>query len=195
MSPDTKPVVNNVQSVLRDTETKMQKALEALTREFTTIRTGRANPALVEGVRVEYFGTPTPLKQMANITAADPKMLVIQPWDMNAIPEIEKALQKADLGLSPVKDGKILRVSIPALSTERREELIKVSHRMAEEGRVSVRTIRHASKEAIEKLFKDKAITEDDKFKSLDQLQKLTNGYDAKVDDLLKTKETELKLV
>ena len=195
MSPDTKPVVNNVQSVLRDTETKMQKALEALTREFTTIRTGRANPALVEGVRVEYFGTPTPLKQMANITAADPKMLVIQPWDMNAIPEIEKALQKADLGLSPVKDGKILRVSIPALSTERREELIKVSHRMAEEGRVSVRRIRHASKEAIEKLFKDKAITEDDKFKSLDQLQKLTNGYDAKVDDLLKTKETELKLV
>ena len=195
MSPETKPVVQNVQTVLRDAETKMQKALEAVTREFATVRTGRATPALVEGVRVEYFGTPTPLKQLANITAADPKLLVIQPWDVNAVPEIEKALHRADLGLSPVKDGKLIRVSIPPLSTERREELVKVSHRMAEEGRVSVRNIRHAAKEAIEKLCKDKTITEDEKFKNLDALQKLTDRYHAKVDELLAGKEAELKIV
>ena len=195
MNPDTKPAVQDVPAALKDVEIKMQKAMEAVTREFATVRTGRASPALVEGVRVEYFGTPTPLKQMANISTPDPKMLVIQPWDVNAIPEIEKALQKADLGLSPVKDGKILRVPIPPLSTERREELIKVSHRMAEEGRVSVRTIRHAGKEMIERLFKDKGITEDDKFKGLDQLQKLTDRYHAKVDEILTVKEAELQIV
>lgn len=195
MSPETRPVVQNVQGVLKETETKMLKALEAVTREFASVRTGRASPALVDGIRVEYFGTPTPLKQLANILTPDPKLLVIQPWDANALQEIEKALQKSDLGLSPVKDGKVLKVSIPALSTERRDELTKVAHRMAEEGRVSVRTIRHAAKESIEKLFKDKAITEDDKFKNLDLLQKLTDRYHKKVDDLLAAKEAELKVV
>lgn len=187
--------MNDVQAVLKDTESKMQKALEAVTREFAVIRTGRANPALVDGIRVEYFGTPTPLKQLANISTPDPKLLVIQPWDINAIPEIEKALQKSDLGLSPVKDGKVLKVSIPSLSTERRDELTKVAHRMAEEGRVSVRNIRHGGKETIEKLFKDKSITEDDKFKNLDALQKLTDKFHTKVDEILATKEAELKVV
>jgi ribosome recycling factor len=195
MSAEIKSAVQSVPEVLRDTEGKMQKALEAVTREFAAIRTGRANPALVEGLRVDYFGTPTPLKQLANITASDPKLLVIQPWDANAIPEIEKALQKSDLGFSPVKDGKLLKVAIPPLSTERRDELNKVAHRMAEEGRVSVRTIRHGAKEAIEKLFKDKRIAEDDKFKGLDQLQKLTDRYHAKVDGILVSKEAELKVV
>lgn len=195
MSPETKPVVQSIQTVLRDAETKMQKALEVVTREYSTLRTGRANPSLVEGIRVEYFGTPTPLKQLANILTPDPKLLVIQPWDMNALPEIEKALQKSDLGLSPVKDGKVLKVSVPSLSTERRDELTKVAHRMAEEGRVSVRNIRHSAKESIERMFKDKSITEDDKFKNLDALQKLTDKYHSKVDELLKTKEAELKVV
>lgn len=187
--------VQNVQTILRETETKMQKALEVVTREFSTIRTGRASPALVDGIRVDYFGAPTPLKQLANILTPDPKLLVIQPWDINALQEIEKALQKSDLGLSPVKDGKVLKVSIPSLSTERRDELTKVAHRMAEEGRVAVRNVRHASKESIEKLFKEKSITEDDKFKNLDALQKLTDKFHGKVDELLKTKEAELKVV
>jgi ribosome recycling factor len=173
----------------------MQKALEVVAREFGTIRTGRASSALVEGVRVDYYGTPTPLKQLANIATPDAKLLTIQPWDVKLLPEIEKALQKADLGLNPMNDGKLIRVSIPPLSTERRVELTKVAHRTAEEGRVSVRTIRHAAKEQIEKLFKDKILSEDGKFKTLDDLQKLTDRYHAKVDETLATKEAELKVV
>lgn len=195
MSPQSKPEVGNVQGLLRDTETRMQKALEVVTREFSSVRTGRATPALVEGVRVDYYGTPTPLKQLAGITTPDPKLLLIQPWDANAVQEIERALLKADLGLTPVVDGKVIRVPIPPLSTERREELTKVAHRLAEEGRVSIRTIRHAAKEGIEKLFKDKAIAEDDKFRNLDALQKLTDRYHVKVDETLAAKEAELKAV
>ena len=195
MSPESKPAVQNVQAVLKDTETKMQKALEVVVREFTTIRTGRASPALVEGLRVDYFGTPTPLKQLAGITTPDPKMLMIQPWDANVVQEIEKALQKSDLGLTPIVEGKVIRVPIPPLSTERRDELTKVAHRQAEEGKVSIRNIRHAAKEGIEKLLKEKLITEDEKFKNLDQLQKLTDRYHAKVDEFLAAKEAELKVV
>lgn len=195
MSPESKPAVLNVQGVLRDAEAKMQKALEAITREFTTIRTGRASSALVEGVRVDYYGTPTPLKQLANISTPEAKLLTIQPWDVNLLGEIEKALMKADLGLTPMNDGKLIRIAIPPLSTERREELTKVAHKMAEEGRVSIRTIRHGAKEQIEKLFKDKQIAEDDKFKNLDALQKLTDRYHAKVDETLAAKEAELKIV
>ena len=195
MSPESKPMVVNVQTLLKDTETKMQKALEVVQREFNTLRTGRASPALVEGVRVDYFGTPTPLKQLANISAPDPKMLVIQPWDANSVQEIEKALQKSGLGLTPIVEGKVIRVPVPPLSTERLDELTKVAHRLAEEGRVSIRNIRHAAKEGIEKLLKDKAITEDEKFKNLDNLQKLTDRYHKKVDEVLAAKEAELKVV
>lgn len=195
MSPESKSTAPGVQALLKDAESKMQKAVEAVAREFSTLRTGRASPALVEGVRVEYYGTPTPLKQLASIHTADPKLVTIQPWDVNLLPEIEKALLKADLGLSPVNDGKVIRVPIPPLSTERREELTRLAHKLAEEGRVSIRTIRHAAKEAIEKLFKDKEINEDEKFRSLEDLQKLTDRYHLKVDDLLKAKETDLKVV
>lgn len=195
MSPESKPAVLNVQGVLRDAETKMQKAMEAVLREFNTIRTGRASSVLVEGVRVDYYGTPTPLKQLANISTPDAKLITIQPWDTNLLQEIEKALMKADLGLTPMNDGKLIRISVPPLSTERREELTKVAHKMAEEGRVSMRSIRHGAKEQIEKLFKDKQIAEDDKFKNLDALQKLTDRYDAKVNETLAAKEAELKVV
>ena len=195
MSPESKPAVTDPQTLLKDTETKMQEALEVVLRDFTTIRTGRASPALVEGVRVDYFGTPTPLKQLAGITTPDPKMLVIQPWDANAVQEIERALQKSDLGLTPIVEGKVIRVPVPPLSTERRAELTKVAHRQAEEGRVSIRTIRHVGKEGIEKLFKEKLISEDDTFKNLDNLQKLTDRYHQKVDELLSGTEAELKVV
>ena len=195
MSPESKPAAVNVQTLLKETETKMQKALEVVQREFNTLRTGRASPALIEGLRVDYFGTPTPLKQLANISAPDPKMLVIQPWDVNSVQEIEKALQKSDLGMTPIVEGKVIRVPVPPLSTERRDEMTKIAHRQAEEGRVAVRNIRHAAKETIEKLLKDKEITEDDKFKNLDLLQKLTDRTQKKVDEVLAAKETELKIV
>ena len=184
-----------LQDVLRDTETKMQKAIEVVMREFGTVRTGRANPALVEGIRVDYYGTPTPLKQIASISAPDPKLLTIQPWDLKALPEIEKALMKSDIGLSPLNDGKLIRISVPPLSTERREELTKLVHKQAEEGRIAVRNVRHSSKDAVEKLFKDKIIAEDDKFKGIDTLQKLTDKYQAKIDELLAVKEADLKVV
>lgn len=195
MSPESKPVALNAQGVLKDAETKMQKALEAIVREFGTIRTGRSSPALVEGVRVDYYGTPTPLKQLANIATPDSKLLTIQPWDLKLLPEIEKALQKADLGLNPMNDGKLIRVSIPPLSTERRAELTKVAHRTAEEGKVSIRTIRHGAKDQIEKLLKDKVLSEDGKFKALDDLQKLTDRYEGKMTETLAAKEAELKVV
>ena len=195
MSPESKPAVLNIQGVLRDAEQKMQKALEAIAREFNTIRTGRSSAALVEGVRVDYYGTPTPLKQLATISTPDAKLLTIQPWDVTLLTEIEKALMKADLGLTPTNDGKLVRISIPPLSTERRVELTKVAHKTAEEGRVSIRTIRHAAKEQIEKLFKDKVLSEDGKFKALDDLQKLTDRYHSKVDEALAAKEAELKVV
>lgn len=195
MSPESKPVVLNLPGILRDTESKMQKAIEAVTREFGTVRTGRATPALVEGIRVDYYGAPTPLKQLATINTPDPKLLVIQPWDLKVLPEIERALLKADIGLAPSNDGKLIRISVPPLSTERREELTKLVHKQAEEGRISIRTIRHGAKEAIEKLFKEKGITEDEKFKGIDSLQKLTDRYQAKVDELLSAKESELKVV
>ena len=195
MAPESKPAVLNLQTLLRETETKMHKAIDAVVREFSTVRTGRANPALVEGIRVEYYGAPTPLKQLATINAPDPRMLVIQAWDLKALPEIEKALLKSDLGFSPVNDGKFIRISIPPLSTERREELAKLVHKQAEEGRISIRTIRHGAKESIEKMFKDKSIAEDDKFKNLDALEKLTHRFQAKIDELLATKEADLKVV
>ena len=188
MSPESKPAVQNIQTLLKDTETRMQKALEVVQRDFNTLRTGRASPALVEGLRVDYFGTPTPLKQLASITTPDPKMLLIQPWDANVVPEIEKALLKSDLGLTPAVEGKVIRVPVPPLSTERREEFTKIAHRQAEEGKVAIRNVRHTAKEGIEKLLKDKLITEDDKFKNLDNLQKLTDRYDAKVGALLAAK-------
>ena len=196
MSPtEPKSAISNLPAVLRDTEGKMQKAIEAVTRNFNTVRTGRASPALVEGVRVDYYGTPTPLKQIAAINTPDPRMIVIQPWDVNSLQEIEKALLRADLGLSPFNDGKVIRISIPPLSTERREELSKLVRTQAEEGRIAIRNIRHASKETIEKLFKEKAIPEDDKFKGIDDLQKLTDRYHKKVDELLASKESDLKIV
>lgn len=178
--------------VLHGADDKLKKAIEALNRNFSEVRTGRASPHLVEGLHVDYYGTLTLLKSMAQITVPDPHMIVIQPWDPSAIVEIEKAIQKSNLGITPSNDGKVVRLSIPPLSKDRRQEMIKQIHQMAEDGKVSLRTIRHAAKEAIEKLEKDKVISEDDKFRSLDELQKKMDGYIAKVEDVLKAKDKEL---
>lgn len=178
--------------ILHNTEEKMKKALEAMTREFSEIRTGRASPSLVEGLHIDYYGTLTLLKQLASISVPDAHLIAIQPWDPTAIAEIEKAIMKSNLGITPSNDGKLIRLSIPALSKERRQELVKVVHAMVEEGRVSLRTIRREAKESLEKLEKDKVIAEDDKFRGIDELQKLVDKYIAKVDELLKNKEKEI---
>ncbi|MCX5711251.1 MAG: ribosome recycling factor [Candidatus Omnitrophica bacterium] len=178
--------------LLHNTEEKLKKALESLNREFSEIRTGRASPHLVEGLHVDYYGTPTLLKQLASISAQDAHLLVIQPWDVSAIVEIEKSILKSNLGITPSNDGKILRLSFPQLSKDRRQELAKQVHQMSEEGRISLRTIRRDAKEAIEKLEKDKIISEDDKFRGIDELQKMVDKYIAKVDEVLKLKEKEV---
>ncbi|MCK9594729.1 MAG: ribosome recycling factor [Candidatus Omnitrophica bacterium] len=181
-----------VKEILHGTEEKLKKALDFVMREFSEVRTGRANPSIVEGLHIDYYGTPTMIKQLAAISAADAHMLIIQPWDPTAIVEIEKAILKSNLGLSPSNDGKIIRLSVPALSQERRAELVKVLHKKAEEGRVSFRTIRHEAKAVVEKSEKDKFISEDDKFRGIDELQKLVDKYIAKTDEILKNKEKEI---
>jgi ribosome recycling factor len=181
-----------VREILNNTEEKMKKALESVTREFSAIRTGRASPSLVEGLYINYYETPTLLKQLASISVPDAHLIVIQPWDITAIGEIEKAIMKSNLGITPSNDGKLIRLSIPPLSKERRLELAKVVNKMAEEGRVSLRTIRREAKDTLEKLEKDKAIPEDDKFRGIDDLQKLIDKYAAKIDEILKDKEKEI---
>lgn len=178
--------------LLHNTEEKMRKACESVAREFSEVRTGRASPTLVEGLHIHYYGTPTLLKQLASISVPDAHLIVIQPWDITAIAEIEKAIMKSNLGITPSNDGKLIRLSIPPLSKERRQELAKVVHKMAEDGRVSLRTIRRDAKEALEKLEKDKVITEDDKFRGIDELQKLVDKHIARIDDFLKNKEKEI---
>ncbi len=182
----------NAKEIVRETENKMKKALEATRRSFSEIRTGRASPHLVEGLHVDYYGTPTLLKSMASITIPDARLIVIQPWDATVIPEIEKAIIKSSLGITPFNDGKVVRLQIPQLTVERREEMKKVVKTMAEEGRISLRTIRRDANEAVKKLETDKAIPEDDRFKSQDEVQKMTDKYMGEVENLLKEKEKEL---
>jgi len=181
-----------VKEIIRDSEEKMKKAYEAMQREFHEISTGRANPSMVEGLRVDCYGSAMPLKQLASITVPDARLILIQPWDASVIPDIEKAVLKSSLGVNPVNDKKVIRLNIPELSKERREELIKVVKRMTEEGRISLRTIRRDSKEAIDKLEKTKAIPEDEKFKGHDSLQKIVDSYIQKIDQTLLAKEKEL---
>ncbi len=178
--------------VLYNTQDKMKKAFDSVTREFSEIRTGRASPHLVEGLHIDYYGTPTLLKQLASISVPDAHLITIQPWDAAAVPAIEKAIMQSNLGITPSNDGKVIRLSVPQLSKERRQELVKLVHKMTEEGRISMRTIRRDAKEMLEKLYKDKAITEDDKFRGIGELQKLVDKYIARIEELLKGKEKEV---
>lgn len=182
----------NAKEVIKDTEMKMKKTIEATQREFSVVRTGRASTALVENVRVDYYGAPTPLKQVASVTTPDARLVMIQPWDKNALADIEKAILKSEIGIMPTNDGKSIRLSIPPLTDERKAELDKVLKKIAEDGRVSLRTCRHSAIEHIRKLDKDKAVTEDEKFKSQEEIQKLTDKYIKEVDTLLAAKEKEI---
>ncbi len=171
----------------------MKRSIEATQREFSEIRTGRANLSLVEGLYVDYYGTPTLLKQLASITVPDAHLLMIQPWDPSSIPEIEKSILKSNLGINPSTDGKVIRLVIPSLSKERRQELVKVVHKMSEDGRVSLRTIRRDTNDAIKKMQEDKVISEDDRFKTQDEIQKTTDKYIQRIEQILKDKEKELE--
>ncbi len=181
-----------IDRVAKETESMMLAAMDSVKKQFLTIRTGRAHPGLVEGVRVDYYGTKTPLKQLANVSTPEPRLLVIQPWDKGSMEAIEKALLSSDVGITPTNDGKVIRLTMPQLTHERRDELTKVLHRIAEEGKVSVRNTRHHANDKAAKLEKDNMMTEDDKFTTRDKVQKLTDDYIKKIDTVLAEKEKEI---
>jgi ribosome recycling factor len=181
-----------IKEILRQTEERMQKTVEVTQREFATVRTSRASPTLLDHIKINYYGTLTPLRQLATISIPDPKLMIIQTWDQSILAEVEKEILKSNLGLTPINDGKVIKLSIPPLSKERREELIKVIRKMAEEGRVAIRSIRHDAIEEIRKMEKEKLISEDDSFRNQEEIQKLTDKYIKQIDEILKTKEKEV---
>ncbi|MBU1366708.1 MAG: ribosome recycling factor [Candidatus Omnitrophica bacterium] len=185
----------SAKEVLRKIEEEMQKAVEATKREFAELRSGRANPKMVEGIRVSYYGTPTLLKELATIGIPEARLVVINPYDPTSLKEIEKAILQSALGITPISDGKIIRLIVPPLSEERRGELIKIVKKVAEEGKVSIRTVRRNGKECVRKMEKEKKISEDDRFKAEEELQKITEKYIEEIDNLLENKEKELKEV
>ncbi|MBN3037788.1 MAG: ribosome recycling factor [Candidatus Omnitrophica bacterium] len=182
-----------IKDVLHETEEKMKKTVVSVKREFAEVRTGRASPSLVEGILVDYYGTKTPIKQLATISTPDARLIAIHPWDASCLAEVEKAIMQSNLGITPNNDGKIIRISIPHLTDERREELDKIVKRVAENGRVSLRTARRDANESLKQLEKNKEIAEDDRFKSQDQVQKLTDKYTTQIDQVLAEKEKEIK--
>jgi ribosome recycling factor len=177
---------------LRNIEDKMEKTVEGLKKELSTIRTGRATPTLIEHIKVDYFGVLTPLNQIASITVPDARLLVIQPWDKNSISNIQKAIMTSDLGLNPLSDGKVIRINVPPLSEERRNDLIKVVRRRVEERKVVVRNLRRDAMNELKELEKSKEISQDENKRALDQLQKLTDNSIIRVEQIGQDKEAEL---
>jgi ribosome recycling factor len=180
---------------LKDIDGEMSEAVEALKERFKTLRTGRANLAILDGIRVTAYGAEVPLNQVSNLSVPDPTLIVAQPWDPKMAVEIERAIRKSDLGLNPQSDGKTVRIPIPQLTEERRKDLAKKAHHMAEEARVEIRRYRHEGNDRLKKLFKDKKISEDDERRGLEESQKLTDKKIGEVDELLKTKEKEILAV
>jgi ribosome recycling factor len=183
-----------MQNVLKDVDARMNAALEAVSREFATVRTGRASAGLLDTIRVDYYGTPTPINQMASVSTPDARTLAIQPWEAGQIGALEKAIMKSDLGIQPVNDGKLIRLTMPTPTEERRKQLVKTVAKMAEDARVAVRTVRREANEKLKAAAKDKkaAMSEDEERRAHDQVQKTTDRFIAKVDELLKKKEQEI---
>lgn len=181
-----------MQTVIKDLDARMQAAVDVLAREFAGVRTGRANAALLDGLRVEAYGTLTPINQMASVSVPDPKTIVIQPWDASQLKEIEKAILKSDLGLTPSSDGKVIRLVMPSLTEERRKQLAKTVGKFAEDARVAVRNIRREANDKLKHLAKDKKVSEDEERRGHDAIQKSTDKFIAKVDELTKKKEQEI---
>jgi len=179
-----------ISDLLNEAEQKMDQAVEHVASEFGTVRTGRANPQILHRINVEYYGSPTPLQQLASIAVPEPRLLVVQPFDKSTVTDIERAIQQADLGLNPTNDGSVIRIAFPPLTEERRKELIRVARNMAEEGKVSVRNVRRTSKTDMEELHGE--ISDDDIRRGEDELQKLTDRFTERIDKLLANKEDEL---
>lgn len=179
-------------SVILDAEERMDKAVGNLDKEFAKLRTGRASTSLVDGIRVDYYGTPTPINQLASVAVPDSRTITIQPWDKGGFSAVEKAILKSDLGLTPINDGKIIRISIPPLTEERRKDLVKVSRKYTEDAKVAVRNVRRDANDHLKKLEKDKVISEDDLKKATEEVQKLTDKYVAEADKKCQGKEKEI---
>jgi len=178
--------------VFEDLEKRMEKSLTSLDREFKKVRTGRASVSLLDGIRLDYYGTPTPLNQVASISAPEARLILIQPWDPQVIGDIEKAILKSELGLNPMSDGKILRIAIPPLTEERRKELVKVVKRMAEDAKVALRSIRRDANDMIKDLKKEKEISEDENFRAVDDVQEKTKDFIEKIGEMAEVKEKEI---
>jgi len=181
-----------IKETVTQTRTRMSKALDDMRQELASIRTGRASTALLEHLKVEYYGTPTPLNQVATLGVPEPALLTVQPWDASLLPAIDKVIRSSDLGLNPVNDGRILKVPIPPLTEERRKELVKHLHKVLENHRTAVRNVRRDANEALKKLLKEKKISEDDERRGLDEIQKLTDEIMEKLESQGKSKEKEI---
>ena len=181
-----------IESIFQDTRESMEKSIVALKNELNRIRTGRASLSILDDIRVDYYGTLTPLNQMASLSVPESRLITIQPWDVSIIKEIEKAILKSDLGLTPSNDGKLMRISIPALTEERRKQLVKVVQKKGEEHKIAVRNIRRDSNDLLKGLKKDGDISEDDAFRAQDQVQKITDEHTKRMDEICKEKEQEI---
>ncbi len=179
-------------TLLLDTEERMEKAISALEKEFTKLRTGRATTSLVDNLKVDYYGTMTPVQQMATVAAPDSRTVTIQPWDKGAMSLIEKAIMNSDLGLTPQNDGKVIRISIPPLTEDRRKELVKVCKKYTEDAKIAIRNVRRDANDGFKKLEKDKVMSEDELKKAMDDIQKVTDSYVAKADQKAQAKEKEI---
>ena len=183
------------EDVLKDVDAKMDRSIDALNRELGTLRTGRATPSLVENIFVDYYGTPTPLSQIASISAPDARAIMVQPWDKQSLREIEKSLIKSEMGFNPSNDGNMITVPIPPLNQERRHELVRLLKKKLEDGKVSVRNVRRDGLETLRKMEKDKVISQDENRRAQDQLQKTTDGHTKKIDQVGTAKEAEIMQV
>lgn len=181
-----------MQSLLKDGKKRMEGALSSLDKDFAKLRTGRASTTLVDSIEVLYYGTPTPLSQIASVSVPDSRTITIQPWDKGAFNDVDKAIQKSDLGLTPVNDGKVIRINIPPLTEERRKELVKVAKKYTEEGKVAIRNVRRDLNESVKKMLKDKISTEDEAHKAQDEIQKITDSFIVKADEAFAAKEKEI---
>jgi len=181
-----------IKDILNDAEDRMKKTIEHFTRDLAGLRAGRANPAMVEKIMVDYYGEPTPLNQLANINVPEARLLVIQPWDKGSISSIEKAILKSDLGVNPNNDGNVVRIAIPQLTEERRKDLVKVVKKRSEEARVAIRNIRREGNDMIKSSEKEKLVSEDESKKGMDEIQKLTDKYIKDIDAIMQTKEKDI---
>jgi ribosome recycling factor len=184
-----------LKEVTKDAKSGMESALDDVRRRLGTVRTGRASVSILDNITIEYYGTPTALNQVANVSAPEPQLVTVQPWDPSILNQIEKAIQASDLGINPSNDGRIIRIPIPPLTQERRKQLAKVVRDIAEEHRTAVRNVRRDANERLKKLLKDKKVTEDEERDGLDEIQKLTDSYVEKINDLAKAKENEIMTV